>query len=502
MPKNKAHMMINKNSLHNEKNQPQASEQTAYISDLIKQTLKLRNKYFDSTWNLVDLGNSGHNIKNIVNELFLSDQNIQEAIHITSSEKAKECFAFLQDDMLAIFSHLLTLSQHESRNKALGHDSTHAAYDGYEMLEYTPSIQDPIERIATYFGSLAHDLGRPDEVEFKWWQVNDEHHALYALMYIFQELRNHSRSFCARNTQLSSTEKEEIETISKAFFKRVINAVIVHSWFNDTRDPVFHHVQSLDRLAGIMWQRFFVRILLADGIHLHKPLYSPTRWNYAEKIPAALDVKTPYSIFHKTEQFMRWTFHKPVSLSLDTADSIIDERTRQSMAILYLMSWWKDHSSLYQQTFFPESQDSSSDERNHKDKKWVLPDKFKKLIHEHHILTDEEKGALEKIWTYSIEDYCRIMLKQQSMFLQEKEIQHFIDYIQENISKDAHYKSYMTDTLRYVIVRRELDRVEEKARIEANLETTDPFKSLLAKNLSHHPLWTQSLDEILETLQK
>lgn len=94
------------------------------------------------------------------------------------------------------------------------------------------------------------------------------------------------------------------------------------------------------------------------------------------------------------------------------------------------------------------------------------------------------------------------MLKQQSMFLQEGDIQHFIDYITKNISESPQHEECMKDTLRYIIIRRELDRIEEKSRIQDNLETTDPFKSILAQNISTHPLWTQSLDDIAIHLQK
>lgn len=491
--------MVDKHLWNKEQSNDKASAQQAYIADLIKQTLLLRSKYFDGTGNLVDLS-PGQNLKNIVKDLFQSDQSIQEAIQLTNSDQAKACFELLQDEMLAIFSHLLALSQHESRNKAIGHDSTHAAYDGYEILEYTTPIQDPVERVATYFWSLAHDLGRSDEVEFKGWQVNDEHHALYALMYLFQELRNHSKAFCARHPQLDTPEKEMIEKVSKALFKRVINAVLVHSWFNDTRDPVFHHVQSLDRLAGIMGQRFFVRILLADGIHLHKPLYSTSRGDYSEHIPPVQDVKSNYSIFHKMEQYMRGTFHKPVSLSLPGSEDIINERTRQSIAILYLMSWWKKRSSLHYQTFFPELNNASPEERNGKNKKWVLPEHFKNLIKDNKIFTDQEKQALEDLPTFGLEKCCRIMLQQQSMFLQENDIQNFIQYIQNNIAKDTTHQEDIIDTFRYVIIRRELDRGEEKSRIEVNIHTTDPYKAMLAQNLIQHPLRTQSLNDIIEKI--
>lgn len=94
------------------------------------------------------------------------------------------------------------------------------------------------------------------------------------------------------------------------------------------------------------------------------------------------------------------------------------------------------------------------------------------------------------------------MLRQQSMFLQESDIQHFIDYINTNISDHPDQQDYMKDTLRYIVIRRELDRVEEKSRIQNNLETTDPFKSILAQNLNTHPLWTQSLDYIISHLKK
>jgi len=135
--------------------------------------------------------------------------------------------------------------------------------------------------------------------------VLDDGHAIYSLMYLIQESRNVRKRFYEERASISKEELQKIEEVSKAFFKRIINAVLVHPGFNDTRDPVFHNVQSLDRLAG-QGDRFFVRILLADGLHYHKPIYGNTKKDFSTKLPNVFGTTNDeYDLFHKIEQYAR-----------------------------------------------------------------------------------------------------------------------------------------------------------------------------------------------------
>ena len=102
----------------------------------------------------------------IIKKLFSSPEAIQDAIKITSTQEAKELLQKYEKDLLEMFTYLLEAVHHPSRNIAAGHDSVHAAYDGYEILDYIKEIDDPSQRIATYFASLLHDIGRADEIEF------------------------------------------------------------------------------------------------------------------------------------------------------------------------------------------------------------------------------------------------------------------------------------------------------------------------------------------------
>ena len=133
----------------------------------------------------------------------------------------------------------------------------------------------------------------------------DDSHALYSLMYLIQESRNLRKKFYQEHTAINPEEQKKVEEVSKAFFKRIINAVLVHPGFNDTRDLVFHNVQSLDRLAG-QGDRFFVRILLADGLHYHKPIYADTKKDFSTKLPNVFGTTNDeYDLFHKIEQYAR-----------------------------------------------------------------------------------------------------------------------------------------------------------------------------------------------------
>jgi len=94
----------------------------------------------------------------LIKKLFSSEKTIQNAIRITSSYETEEFLKKYEKDLLEMFSHLLEAVHHPSRNVAIGHDSVHAAYDDYEVLDYVNGIDDSAERIATYFGSLVHDI--------------------------------------------------------------------------------------------------------------------------------------------------------------------------------------------------------------------------------------------------------------------------------------------------------------------------------------------------------
>lgn len=198
-----------------------------YTNKLLTDAIQLRSKYFDENLNIKNLKwwkkeesdkEKYYDFKKIINSIFSKDETIKEAVKLTSTPKAKELAEKYEKDLLQMFTHLLELVHHPSRNIAAGHDSVHTAYDGYEILNYIKGIDNPVEEIATYFWSLLHDLWRTDEIEFKWWQQLDDSHALYSLIYLFQELRSFKKRFYKEHNNIKDEEKKRNRRNFKSFF--------------------------------------------------------------------------------------------------------------------------------------------------------------------------------------------------------------------------------------------------------------------------------------------
>lgn len=266
----------------------------------------------------------------------------------------------------------------------------------------------------------------------------------------------------------------------------------------------------MDRLAWIYGQRFFVRILLADGLHHNAPIYPDIKRDYSTKLPNVFGSPNDdnYNLFHKAEQYTRWSFHKPVTLSLKHWENEVNEQTRESLVIFMLLSWGYE-TPLFKQTFYPELTNGSREEFNNKKdgKKWILPDQFKKLIQNKNLITPQEQENIEKMHildNFSIEQLFTIVFKQQAMYLSNKDLERFFVYLkspENNILKDSEYEKNLIATLKYIIVRREMDREQELKMIEENLHNDNEFKKTIAKKSLQHPLWKVSLDEILKNIK-
>ncbi|MEI6673429.1 MAG: hypothetical protein WCL02_09405 [bacterium] len=103
--------------------------------------------------------------------------------------------------------------------------------------------------------------------------------------------------------------------------------------------------------------------------------------------------------------------------------------------------------------------------------------------------------------TFTLEKLFRIILKQQAMYLSDKDLNHFFVYLKSpknEILKTPAYEHNLMHTLKYIIVRRELDRKQEIQTIEENLHNDNEFKKTIAEKSMKHPLWNVSLEEILK----
>lgn len=483
---------------------------TSYTDSLIANATTLRDKYFDPTnklsYRVLRTLEDGKEVtfREVMARFCNNQKTIEEAKAITSTPRAKEIFTEFEPYILDMFNHLADLMNHPSRNDAAGHDSVHATYDTFEVLDYMEWLDDPVEKTAAYLWSLVHDAGRTDEIMYKWGQVLDDSHAYFSILYLIQEFRNTKEKFISEQKHLTKEELDEVKKIANAYFTRVINAVIMHPGFNDLRDPAFHHVQSLDRLAGIFWQRIFVRMFFADGLHHNHPIMPDNNVDGSEKLPNVFNVHGNYSIFHKLEAFTRGTFHKPVGLSLESGNAKADEQMRTGLAVLMLLSWWYD-TPLFKQTFNPELKNATKEEYNHKDKKGVLPDNFKKMIQEQTLLTDQEKAGMLALSQkkYTTEQLFWIIFKQQAMFLSKEDTKKFFEYFNTTRLvewKDNEYNNMdnLIQALQYIIIRRELDRVHEKSIIIKNIDNeNDQYKASIANKIISHPLWNRSLENIL-----
>ena len=87
---------------------------------------------------------------------------------------------------------------------------------------------------------------------------------------------------------------------------------------------------------------------------------------------------------------------------------------------------------------------------------------------------DEEKAMkdMDFLNALKLEDLCKIVFKQQAMFLKEEDIKGFLSYIDSKdsgIAQEKQYRENVFNTMKFLIAKRELDRKSEIKIIEDNI---------------------------------
>lgn len=470
---------------------------------------KNENKKTDISWTPKNLANNKskhYEIKEILDQAFTNDRKIQEAIDICSNEESQKLFKKHEEYFKEIFEEIFELGHHPSINIAAWHDSVHNAFDSYETLGYIKWINNIIEEYTSYLGSILHDIWRATEIELQGVQWYLDEHAKYSVWYLITLVKQKSQEFEEKNKNImEEDELKKFDTLAKAIFARAINAVIVHPRFNDTRDPVFHHVQSLDRLAGISWYRYFVRLLFTVWLHWAWHDGDKHFWqknifpngDRSHKLANVFHKDSDYAVMDKLETFTRGTFHKPVTLSMSHGEGQMDEHIRKSICLMTLIAWWPG-TKEYNDTFYPELHPDEYPEWFDKKSKWILPEKFQEMIKNVKMFSQAELDAMQEdpMDDYSLNDLFEVLLAQQAMFLSENDKKLFFEYISNQRKQKDFSEENLKNTLKYIIHSREIDRKQELWVIHNNVENQDWYKAKIANYLKNYPLWSRSLGKV------
>ena len=203
---------------------------------------------------------------------------------------------------------MLALWNTNEHIETIGHDRTHITFDLLEWLYFQSDASIPrSERYMTLFGALLHDLGRYPELLFAersgaidfGKSVQIQLHAAFSGRIGIELFKEYCVFF----------EHEVDPKISRAafaFFRRVIAAVLFHGGKNETRDIVAHHVQSCDRLAGIVGIRQLPRVINTDCGQRGARFYPDEAFDYSRSFPMFNNLP-PDKFEGATEPKMSWT---------------------------------------------------------------------------------------------------------------------------------------------------------------------------------------------------
>lgn len=377
-----------------------------------------------------------------------------------------------------ILEHLLVLWDLPENRKTLGHDRIHISYDLLEFLYLSVSLKES-ERRMVLFGSLLHDLGRypellfrekPGAMDFSKTQEIQLHAALSAyLAWLLSKIH-----------RVPETDPQIVKS-SKIFGRRVLAAVLFHGGKNETRDAVAHHVQSVDRLAGILGIREFVRNVCTDGVMRGAAVYPDERLSYARTFPlfnnlpvkefvgASEPQKSWTNIIHYLEMPLRNMY--PLSTNEGTGRSLAMKR--ESGIILTLLSGGKG-APLYKQIFAPEL-GLVTECRFPKTK---IPATIWQEIEAGPSRQEEEE--MQRCKSMSLVQVADLMLGQQAPDITQVDREKVHCLLQET---PAHHQVDLARAIQFVVAKRALCKKSEKSFLEEMENSSDAFLRIVARHL-------------------
>ena len=410
----------------------------------------------------------------------------KEDIELEES-KFEKFFEAHEKELKESLQELLDLWDTKEHRETIGHDNVHITYDLFEWVQLSQGADLPMsQKYMTLYGSLLHDLGRYPEllftersgaIDFTKGKQIQLHAALSAKI----------GAMLARKYKRVENDPENKEA-SLAFTRRIIGAVAFHGGANETRDPVAHHVQSLDRLAGILGSREFVRNVVTDGVSRGARVYPDERLSYDKMLPGfnnlppekyadAIDnpKESWTNIVHYLEMPMRNMFPLSTEFGMERAAAM----RRESGIILTLLSGGES-SPLYQQIFAPELNPKDS----YDFPKTRLPKEIWDSIKNG--LTEEEVLEMQKHKDSTMDELIDIMLDQQAPDI-TPESRDKTHELLANVPNN-HKKDIQT-TLLYIVSRRKLNVLIEKEFLENVAESEDPLVQLIVSRLLKHSLF-------------
>ena len=376
---------------------------------------------------------------------------------------------------------LLSLWETKEHRKTLGHDQVHISYDLLEFLYL--SEQGGLKNSEKYmvlFGSLLHDLGRYPELllkersgamDFKKGKQIQFHAALSGYL----------GSMFAKKHKAKEDDSQIIEA-SKAFNRRVIGATLFHGGKNEERDPVAHHVQSIDRLAGILGSREFVRNVVTDGAQRGAAVYPDERLSYDEAFPlfnnlpveefseASEPQNSWTNIVHYLEMPLRNMFPLSTEYGMERSKAM----KRESGIILTFLAGGKD-TSLYAQIFAPELNPIGE----YKFPKNRIPQDIWQEIEKG--INEEETAEMKKYEGKKFQELVKIMLFQQAPDAASAEIGKVCQLFEE---VPDHHQEDARRAVQYVVARRSLNKKIERQLLQEKKQSSDP----LVRNIATHLL--------------
>jgi hypothetical protein len=422
-----------------------------------------------------------------------SDMKIDES-------KYEKLFKKYEKEFYNAINELLDLWNTKEHKQTLWHDNIHITYDLLEFLYLIKNVDlKKSEQYLILFGSLLHDLWRYPELllENRSWAMDFNkvkeiqlHAALSWYIWIM----------LARKFKSSEDDSDIVQT-SIAFNKRVIWAVLFHWWKNGNRDPIGHHVQSIDRLAWILWVREFVRNILTDWVQRWAQLYPDERLSYAEKFPLFNNLPvsnftnsdTPEKSWTNIVHYLEMPMRNIYPLSSDFWTERAKKMRRESGLILTLLSWW-EWTKLYDEIFAPEL----NLDKTYNFPKTRLQDDIWKSIKLW--FSQEEIEKMKEYESLEFSDLVYIMLKQQSPNIQESEKQKVQKLLKQ---VPIQHKEDIKKAIIYVVSRYELNKHEEKKFLTEQSRSQDSLISTLSKRLLNSPLfWENDVKETPKNIQK
>jgi len=409
------------------------------------------------------------------------DINLEESKYEDLFEKYEEEFSKAVDELLRLWNS-------KEHREVLGHDNIHISYDLLEFLYSADNVKlTKNKKYLILFGSLLHDLGRYPELLLKERSGAMDFEKSNEIQ-LHAALSGYLGAILARKFKSENENDPDIIEASKSFNRRVIGAALFHGGKNEKRDPIVHHIQSNDRLAGILGSREFVRNVVTDGVQRGALVYPNEKLSYDRTFPLFnnlppenyKDAEDPKKSWTNIVHYLEMPMRNMYPLSSESGMERAKNMKRESGIILTFLSGGKD-TKLYNEIFAPEinpDQDFSFPKNK-------LPDDVWEKINQG--TNEEELKKMQEYEKLDIIDLVNLMLDQQASDIppaEREKVHQLLANVPEN------HKEHIRSAIEYVVARRELNKVIERKFIDERAMSSDPLIAKIAEKLKESKLFS------------